>query len=105
MKYSLITRDILLLFKVEGVAMMTMPVNFSPSPFVVKLSPLFSSEGVVAEELLSVGVEDIAPKGFYQSVQSDQSTFSLFPLRPLALRAHQLHLFILHLFILQQSVS
>ena len=68
MKYSLITCDILLLFKVEGVAMMTMPVNFSPSPFVVKLSPLFSSEGVVAEELLSVGVEDIAPKGFYQSV-------------------------------------
>ena len=48
--------------------MMTMPVNFSPSPFVVKLSPLFSSEGVVAEELLSVGVEDIAPLGFYQSV-------------------------------------
>ena len=62
MKYSLITRDILLFFKVEGMAMMTMPINFSPSSFVVKFSPLLGSEGVVSEELVSVRIEYIAPK-------------------------------------------
>ena len=46
----------------KRVTMMTMPVDFCPSSFVVKLSPLVGSEGVVAEELISVGVEDITPK-------------------------------------------
>ena len=58
----LITFHILLLKMVKRVAMMTMPVDFCPCSFVVKLSPLVSSEGVVAENLLNVGVEDITPK-------------------------------------------
>ena len=47
---------------VEGVTMVTMPVDFCPSPLVVELPPLLCSEGVVSKKLLNVGVEDVTPK-------------------------------------------
>ena len=47
--YSLVTGHIFLLLSVEGVTMVTMPVDFCPSPLVVELPPLLGSEGVVAK--------------------------------------------------------
>ena len=61
-EYSLVTLHILLLLSMEGGAMVTMPLDYCPSPLVVKLPPLLCSEVVVSKKFFSVGIEDVTPE-------------------------------------------
>ena len=46
----------------EGLTVVTVPVDCGPSPLVVKLALLLCGKGVVAQQLLNVGVHDITPR-------------------------------------------